>query len=188
MNKGAIIFLILLFPILIFATSDFGTRLLVYPSTFSVDLSVLVNGKVALKSEIYIIWWLKVGFKLTYPKSVNDIFIMSDFSNDLAYATFLPSKKVYVKSLGDSYSTLDFFKKYVIQIIRNYYIYGHASEEIPITNAGYFVHVNKDLSLKDIVFKVASQTLTFSFTNWDFNISEVMSKVYSFIDKNKIRM
>ncbi len=182
------LFLILVFPTLIFGMVNFGTRLLVYPSTFSANLDMYVNKTLVVSSDLYVVWWLKVGFKLNYPSEVKDIFIMGDFSNDLDYATYLPNQNVYVGKLGDSYSMLDFFKKYVIQIIRNYYLYGQDKEEIPLTNTGYYVKVNEDSSLKEIDFKFSNNLIRFVFSNWNFNISQVMNEMHSFIDKNKIQM
>jgi hypothetical protein len=183
-----LVLLILLFPALIFGTVNFGTRLLVYPSTFSVNLNIYVNKDLILTSEVYVVWWLKVGFKLKYPSEVKDIFVMGDFSNDLDYATYLPNDNVYVGRLGDNYSTLDFFKKYVIQIIRNYYIYGQDKEEIPITNTGYYIKINKDASLKEIDFNFSSNAIRFVFSDWNFDISQVMDEMSSFINKNKVQM
>ena len=183
-------FFIILFivPILIFGATNFGTRLLVYPSTFSVNMGVYLNDNPVIKSNVFVVWWLKVGFDIYYPEVIKNIFVMSDFSNDVMYSTYIPDKNVYVKGLGDFSSALDFFKKYVIQIIRNYYIYGQDKEEVPLTNVGYYVKTNKDSSLKEIDFKFGKNTIRFSFSNWNFDISDVMSKLYSFIDKNKIQM
>jgi hypothetical protein len=186
--KVFLIITIFLLPILVFSISDFGNRLLVYPSTFSVDLGVYVNNSLLIKTKVFVVWWLKIGFQISYPESVSGIFVMSDFSNDLTYSTYIHGKNVYTKPLGDSYSTLDFFKKYVIQIIRNYYIYNKSKESIPFTGAAYYIKTKKDSALSEIDFVFNKNIVQFSFSDWNFDVSKVMDAVYSYINKNKIQM